>query len=1382
MKKQLLLSLFAIVFTSIFISYSQSGFTCNDAIAIPLLPYQTTDDTANYADTYDINQPASCIGTSGNYMGGNDVFYSYTPTSNEVINIKMSPNASWSGIFVYDGCANLGISCLAGVANGNSALREIPQLAVLAGHTYIITISTFPSPQTVGYNLEIQNIGSCLIPTSLSTSNITDQSATVSWTNTTSASTWEVAVVLAGSAAPSSGTTTNTNSNYSLNNLVPNTAYRIYVRTDCGNGTFSSWSSPALFSTTPSCATPTLLSITNISNNAATATWADPGNIANWEYAIQLSSIPTIPTSGTLTNSTTVSLSSLNNLTSYKLYIRAVCNNLTYSAWSIPVTFTTLYTPVVSPLCGQQFLDNGGLSGNYANNANDSYTICPTNPGEVVTVTFSSFEIEANFDGLYVYNGSSITSPQISSANLAANIPGGIPGAYWGTTIPGPFTSSDPSGCLTFRFRSDNFLNKMGWNANVECLPMATCTRPSAPIVTGITGNNATVSWTENGNAIQWEVLVLPATSAAPLQTANGTSTTINPFQLSGLLYSTAYKVYVKSICGTNDSSYWSNATSFTTNATNCLAPTNSVINSLTGTSANLSWIQNGNASLWEVYLVTSGSPAPTINSTGILTPTNSYQATGLTTGTAYTFYVRAICSANETSNWSTAISFTPFLTSPPIVTNTTQYSVNQLVSNVLINNPCINVSNISSISGENFGMPTGIGYFTNTNPSFPITSGLILSTGNALNAHGPNTSTLSDGTSNWPGDASLYNYINSLGIDPALSSYNNASVVEFDFSSLNSYMSFNFLFASDEYGTFQCDYTDAFAFFLTDLDTGTTTNLAVIPGTSTPVSVVTIRDGANNVACTSVNPAFFDNYTAPPSSLANGASTNFNGQTVKMTASSTIIPNHNYHIKLVIADRNDSAFDSAVFIEAGTFASGPPECSDKIELVAFIDENSNGVKDTNEVNFTYGSFTSLLNNAGNITNISSPFGTHSIFDSNPINVYDFGFQIDTEYAPYYTLGTLNYDDINIPVGNGTQTLFFPITLTQGYNDVSVTIVPIGVPRPGFNYVNKIVYKNLGIVATSGTLTFDKDPNVTLVNLSQNGTTATSSGFTYNFTGLEPYETRYLYVTMAVPTTVALGDLLTNYSTIAAASNDINLTNNSHSSTQTVVASYDPNDKMESHGEKIQFNQFSQNDYLYYTIRFQNNGTANAINIRIEDFLDARIDEQSIRVVNASHNYIMERVNNKITWNFNYIQLPSFLENADLCKGYVTFKVKLKPGFAIGDIIPNTASIYFDNNSPIITNTFNTEFTSTLANTAFNSDNFMVYPNPASSLIQISLQHSTETLQNITIYDVLGKSVKEIEATNNEMNIDISTLSKGVYLVQITTESNLKITKKLVIN
>ncbi|MGV9003114.1 choice-of-anchor L domain-containing protein, partial [Flavobacterium sp.] len=269
-----------------------------------------------------------------------------------------------------------------------------------------------------------------------------------------------------------------------------------------------------------------------------------------------------------------------------------------------------------------------------------------------------------------------------------------------------------------------------------------------------------------------------------------------------------------------------------------------------------------------------------------------------------------------------------------PISVNTSTYTVPQLVQDVLFNNgaagsSCVGtITNITWSTGTNFGSTNGIGYFQNTNPSFPLTNGVILSTGAVTGtntAAGPNNAIQTNGTYAWPGDAQLYSYIDGLGIDPFLTSYNNATILEFDFTPLTNQMSFDFLFASEEYGTFQCMYSDAFAFFLTNLTAGTpATNLALIPGTTTPVSVVTIRNDLYNGNCASVNPTYFGNYNENGNEAT--AATNFNGETVVMTASSAVIPGNTYHIKLVIADRNDTDYDSAVFLGGGSFNIGSPD------------------------------------------------------------------------------------------------------------------------------------------------------------------------------------------------------------------------------------------------------------------------------------------------------------------------------------------------------------------------------------------------------------------------------------------------------------------------
>ena len=1200
----------------------------------------------------------------------------------------------------------------------------------------------------------------CPSPVEIFTTNLSTDTVAISWTETGSATQWEILLDGVDSIF------TNSNS-FIFNGLLPG-VHTVSIRAICDTNDFSEWSNPISFliQQTQPCLPPTQISIGAITQNSVTVSWNYISNVTSWEILTLPcgSPTPTSTTSGNPVNNPTV-ISGLNPNTCYDFYVRVICSSNEISDWSIAATATTL-PETANPLsCGGQFIDGGGIFGNYADSTNQTYTICPSQPGDAVTVTFTNFETEANWDGLYVYNGNTTSAPQIASTNLGANVPGGLPGSFWGNAIPGPFTSTDLTGCLTFRFISDSSINRTGWVADITCAPLPTCPNPTLITVIPTSFSDATISWNEIGSATQWEVVL---NGGAPIITSS------NPLLLSGLTPGSSNVVMVRSICSASDISYWTN---FTFIMPSCTIPTNVTATSITSNGAYIGWSTQGSTQ-WEVLILPAGSPAPTATSSGTSVTTMSYLANGLTFQTTYVVYIRSVCIFNTSSNWSNVVSFTTLPASPYINTNTTQYNAEELVTNILVNNPCIGITNVTSSTGTNFGSVNGIGYFTNTNPSFPLSSGIILSSGDAMNAHGPNTSTLGDGTTAWLGDTDLEAII--LAATGQNMNSRNATKLEFDFTSLNEFMSFNFLFASEEYGSFQCTFSDAFAFLLTDLETGITTNLAVVPGTTSPVSVVTIRDMINNTSCGSVNPSFFGAYNL--GNNVNSSATNFNGQTVLMTASSAILPNHPYHIKLVVADRQDNILDSAVFIEAGTFTSGPPECNQRVQLVAFVDSNNNGIKDTGENNFTYGSFQIQENNSGPVTNISSPFGSYTIYDSTS-TTYDFGYQINSEYSAYYTAAAVSYNDINIAL-NTEPILYFPVTLTQGYNDVTVSISPLSPPRPGFNYTNKVVYTNLGVVATSGTVSFVKDPAVSIVSVSQSGTISNATGFSYDFTNLQPNESRSFNVVMSVPAipTVNIDDLLTNSATISAPSNDINLNNNSFTNTQTVVASYDPNDITEAHGGKIQYSQFSTNDYLYYTIRFQNTGTASAINVRLENLLDSQLDENSIRMISSSHNYIMERVNNHMVWKFNYINLVSHLQNEELSKGYVTFKIKVKPGFTIGTIIPSVAEIYFDSNPAIVTNTFNTEFVTTLGIANFGSNNLMLFPNPASNSVQINLQNTSETIDTILINDVLGKNIRTItNVSSNQNTINVADLSQGVYLVTITTENNLKIVKKLVI-
>lgn len=461
-------------------------------------------------------------------------------------------------------------------------------------------------------------------------------------------------------------------------------------------------------------------------------------------------------------------------------------------------------------------------------------------------------------------------------------------------------------------------------------------------------------------------------------------------------------------------------------------------------------------------------------------------------------------------------------------------------------------------------------------------------------------------------------------------------------------------------------------------------------------------------------------------------------------------------------------------------------ECPDNLSLVAFVDSNTNGIKDSGEVSFPGGSFTYDINNSGNIqngyTNVNYGF---RLFDQNPANAYNLSFTVNPELLPFYS-STSTYSNIHVTVGSGTQTYYFPITPLTPFKDLEVYMVSNEMPRPGFTYTNYIYFRNNGFEnIPSGTITFTKDANLSINSIMPSaGAVNTANGFTFDFTNLASQEQRSIQVNMQVPTipTVNLGQVLTNSVSIIPVIDDSVPANNYFSMSKNIVGSFDPNDKTEAHGGKIAMDTFTENDFLTYTIQFENTGTASAEFIRVEDLLDASLNPESVAMLNASHPYNMRRIGNKLIWNFYEVNLPPTSTNPTQSHGFIQFKIKPTAGYAVGTMIPNAADIYFDYNPPIVTDTFQTEFVETLATTSFDANGLYMYPNPAKSFVNLGLKDTTEIIANVNVYDVLGKSVRKISDIDaKQINFDVSTLTKGIYFVEITTKNQLKITKKLVI-
>lgn len=455
------------------------------------------------------------------------------------------------------------------------------------------------------------------------------------------------------------------------------------------------------------------------------------------------------------------------------------------------------------------------------------------------------------------------------------------------------------------------------------------------------------------------------------------------------------------------------------------------------------------------------------------------------------------------------------------------------------------------------------------------------------------------------------------------------------------------------------------------------------------------------------------------------------------------------------------------------------------ITLNAFYDENEDTIFDTNEINFTNGYFTYEMNNDGIINTIESSAGNFTITSLDEANTYDLNYYFYSQYEDCYSLSVANFEGVGVLFGENI-TIDFPIFDEQSCEDISVNLINQQSPRPGFDHNNYLVIQNLGLIPVSGTVdyTLDEGLNINSISSSSNYTTTiNANGFSLDFVNLLPQQSISVTISLQTPVSTALGETVTNTATYTTSTNDIVSDNNESSISEVVIGSYDPNDKMESHGPQILYDDFITSDeYLYYTIRFQNVGTAEAIFIRIEDVLDAQLDESTFQMLRSSHDYVVTRTDNGLEWYFEDINLPAEQDDAEGSNGFVYFKIKANSGYAIGDIIENSASIYFDFNTPIITNTFQTEFVETLSVASFESARFKLFPNPTKDEVTIQLANSNFETGKVNIYNIQGKLIlKDINIQEHASSLDISNLESGLYFVALTVGNSSSV-QKLIVN
>ncbi|PZR24492.1 MAG: hypothetical protein DI539_00525 [Flavobacterium psychrophilum] len=343
-------------------------------------------------------------------------------------------------------------------------------------------------------------------------------------------------------------------------------------------------------------------------------------------------------------------------------------------------------------------------------------------------------------------------------------------------------------------------------------------------------------------------------------------------------------------------------------------------------------------------------------------------------------------------------------------------------------------------------------------------------------------------------------------------------------------------------------------------------------------------------------------------------------------------------------------------------------------------------------------------------------------------------------------------------------------------NNMAVYIVPVVNAVPGFNAEYIVYMGNSGSAVNNDvnvTFTFDSDRLEYVSSefpATISGNTLTIDAGDFN---LWMYKSVALTFHVKEPPVNIGGEIVNFTAALSEIADDVFLDNNSYELSQMITNSFDPNDITVHEGVEIYEDQ--ADDYLTYTIRFQNTGNGNAINIRLENTLDDLLDWDTFEPVKSSHSNAIKREGNQLEFFFAGINLPYESADEPGSHGYVTYRVKPKAEYGLGDMVSNTAEIYFDFNEAIVTNTATTEVVSS---TVGLNDNALaiarVYPNPVKD--QLHVEVAQGELQSVAVYDINGRLCLSAKSGI----IDTNTLNSGIYLVKVTTDAgsaNYKIIK-----
>ena len=395
-------------------------------------------------------------------------------------------------------------------------------------------------------------------------------------------------------------------------------------------------------------------------------------------------------------------------------------------------------------------------------------------------------------------------------------------------------------------------------------------------------------------------------------------------------------------------------------------------------------------------------------------------------------------------------------------------------------------------------------------------------------------------------------------------------------------------------------------------------------------------------------------------------------------------------------------------------------------------------------------------------------YGITNAFGSYTINLNEGSYTIENQDADLF------------PICPAIEPVPFDITLLapvviQDFADSSAQGPELEITcthseaRPGFVYHAWLSVKNLSPYWAYPSLTFTHDPLLTFLSGNVGGASVSAGQVAWaNFPYVVGFGTRVVHLQFQVPADAGLiGTVITSTGTVQQVPAESNYANNSCTESVTIIGSYDPNDKTAVTSSQLSDELYfiDQDTSITYVIRFQNTGTASAINVEVTDTLPPELDPATMRLLGWSHTLTDVQITEGpvMHWLFNNIYLPDSGFNEAASHGFVSFNIKPHQPVLPGTVITNTANIFFDFNDPVITepSVLTAEF-STQVEEGVKGD-LRLYPNPATDRITIA---ASEAIAVVRLIAADGRVLQEWPANKAMLELELDGFGPGLYRVE----------------